>query len=69
MIQVSKNFNLGKPIFHLSEINELARSKSSIAYRFGTLGKFNVKPAAIIQNWSIRTALQYEFYTIEKINP
>jgi hypothetical protein len=69
MIQVSKNFKLGHPIFHLNEINELAKEAKSVAYRPYKFDHhpFKVMPAAVIQNWTIRTCSKFEFFKTERI--
>jgi hypothetical protein len=66
MTQVSKNYKLGFQIYDLRSIKDLADLGESIAYkpRFGFVKKYNVKPAAFLQNWSVKTASNYDFYTI-----
>lgn len=62
-MKVSKNISKGEHIMHLSEINKLAEEgKSVVIEQIKHPGAFLVRPAAWMQNWSIRECSKWNFY-------
>ena len=67
MIQVSRNYRLGKKITNIMDIHSRALGKKAVAFGFGPYAIISVIPAAFIQNWSIHQCSKFEVFEIEKI--
>lgn len=67
-MQITKNISNGEPIMHLNEINNLAKDGKSVIVQLIGRNYYQVRPAAFIQNWSLRECSKYNFfYSIKTI--
>lgn len=58
--KVTKNISKGELIVNLSEIVGLAKEGKSIVIERNDF--ITVRPAAFIQNWSLRECVKWKFY-------